>query len=272
MEELSKKRNTAGVALANYPTVADVAPSQDSVTIVIVHGFMAPAYSSLPLCHFLRWKGWKKVENFKYDSRAETIEAHGERLAAFIAILAEQRPDDVFYFYCTSMGNLLLRWALQQPNFPERAKSGKHVAVAPPWRGTAWGRFVDHFAVARWVSGSGPGKQLRKTQFNGFDYLGHHPASLSTLVVSGASSYNWFIPTPNDGTVTVEETVLRTPHFRYNFSWGIHGLFSVTPSLFYLAHRFFLGDRSGLEEHPGLDAMESSPENEKSAASSSGSP
>lgn len=230
------------------------AAPQERVTIVIVAGFMAPGYMQYPLYYFLKWKGWKHVHRFQYDSRAETIEAHGERLAQFVSSLASERPEDEFYFYCTSMGNLLLRWALQTPNFPEKAKSGRLVAVAPPWRGASWGRFVDQFAIARWVSGNGCGRQLRKTEWDGFDYMGELPDSLTTLVVSGSSSYNIFIAKPNDGTVTVDETLVGTPHLRYNFAWGVHSFFCITPRLFSLAHDFFLGITTHLEPHPGHSA------------------
>lgn len=248
------------------PKYADVAAAtsqsskvdQNKVTVVLVQGFMAPKYSHLVIYHYLKWKGWTHVEIFNYDSKAQTIEFHGEELAKFVAKLAKEREDHTFYFYCTSMGNLVLRVALQREEMPDRAKSGaKHVAIGPPWRGAAWGRWVDQWAIARWISGDGPGRQLRKTPLDGFDHLGNHPPSMSTLVIYGDVSYNIFIPRPNDGTIAVEETYLRTPHWRICITWGTHWLFSYTPSALWNAHRFFLGDTTGLEYHGGLEKKQS---------------
>jgi hypothetical protein len=256
MSSTSQKRNNGADVSEVASSSNSSAVSQDNVTIVLVTGFMAPWYASYPFAGYLKWKGWKHVEFFQYDSIGGTIEGHGSDLADYMAALAEQRPDHVFYFYCTSMGNLLLRCAFKSPKFPKSALRGKHVAVGPPWRGAAWGRFLDRFQIARWVSGNGCGKQLRTTELDGFDYMGHHPSTVETLVIAGASSYNFFISRPNDGTVLVEETILRTPHWRFTIPWGIHSLFSVTPSCFWAAHQFFLGHTSFLEHHPGLDASE----------------
>jgi hypothetical protein len=268
---IQKRTDCADVDTKSLSQLLDPV-SQDNVTIILITGFMAPWFASYPLSSYLRWKGWKNIEFFKYDSICGSIESHGQNLADFVAILAEQRPDHSFYFCCTSMGNLLLRCAFQRPNFPISALRGKHVAVAPPWRGAAWGRLMDRFGIARWITGSGCGKQLRTTALDGFDYMGHHPSTVETLVIAGASSYNPLIPSPNDGTVSLDETILRTPHYRILMPWGIHSLFSFTPSSFWITHRFFLGDTQALEYHPGLNALEKEAKEASDKASTSNPP
>lgn len=267
MAEVSKKRSKVAEGEATSQNEKPLVEVQENVTIVLVQGFMAPWYSQYPIYRYLKWKGWKHVEIFKYDSVAETIEFHGAALADFVATLAEKQPGQVFYFYCTSMGNLVLRSALKRQNMPDSAQVGRHVAVGPPWRGTAWGRFVNNFSLARWISGNGCGKQLRTTALDGFDFMGHHPPTLRTLVIAGGSSFNLFIPRPNDGTILVEETLLRTPHHRLYLPWGIHTLFNLTPSIFWAAHQFFLGHSDGFEEHPGLDALDHKVESSPNASS-----
>lgn len=217
---------------------------------------MAPATSLMMVDWFLKKEGWPHVEKYIYDSKAETIEYHGQKLAEFVADLAEKRPDQEFYFFATSMGNLLLRVAFHTDVMPESAKRGRHVAVGPPWRGASWGRAVNWMWFARMVSGDGPGRQLRTTQLDGFDYMGDSPAEVDTLVITGNANYNFFIPRPNDGTVALEETYLRTPHWRAVVPWGVHALLNWSIVTCRLAHQFFSGSVEGLELHPGLAAQQ----------------
>lgn len=229
-----------------------VLPARDRVTIVLVHGFMAPSYSHMMLVWFLQKEGWPNVERFVYDSKAETIEFHGQKLAEFVADLAEKRPDHEIYFIGTSMGNLLLRVAYQHERMPEAAKRGRHVAVGPPWRGSSWGRAVDWLWFARKISGDGPGRQLRTTAVGGFDYMGEIPDAVQTLVITGNACTNIFIPYPNDGTVALEETYLDTPHYRATVPWGLHALLNFSIVTCRLADQFFSGSTDGMELHPGL--------------------
>lgn len=230
-------------------------PSPNEVTIVMIHGFMSPWYSQVFSSRYLLQNGWPNVEIFNYDSKSETIEIHGETLAKHVANLAKERPTHTFYFCATSMGNLLLRVAFQRPEMPENAKIGRHVAIGPPWRGAAWGRAVSRWPIGRKVAGDGPGRQLLNTKLDGFDYMGNTPEGVQTLVIAGTSSYNCIIPTPNDGTVCLEETILRTPHWRKTISWGVHALLNFTPAVFHAAHQFFLGNTSDFDLHPGLDSV-----------------
>lgn len=248
--------NTAVGVEATPARLEDTSLLTENVTICLVSGFMAPWYSQIPVLRYLKWKGWRYVECFKYDSMTGTIESKGSELATWVAKLAEARPNHNFYFYCTSMGNLVLRSAWTCPNMPESSKRGRHVLVAPPWRGAAWGRFVDQFSIARWVSGDGCGRQLRMTAQDGFDYMGHHPPSVSALVIAGTANSNWFIPRPNDGTVCLEETILRTPHWRVVVPWAYHSLFNLIPSVLWYTHQFFLGATDIFELHPGLNAVQ----------------
>lgn len=243
---------------------ADVAKSnlspselQQKSTVILLSGFMAPWYSMLLVQRYLRWKGWPKVEIFNYNSRSGTIEKHGQKLAEYVKALVESRPEDTFHFYCTSMGNLVLRCAYQSKDMPDSAKRGRHVNVAPPWRGVAWGRLMDRWAIARWISGDGCGKQLRETPMDGFDSMGDHPPGVDVLVITGSSSWNPFIAAPNDGTIVWDETILKTPHWRTNIVWGMHSFMNMTPAVFWLSHNWLLGttDGLGLDFHPGLDAL-----------------
>lgn len=248
--------------VANSESEKKTLPPRDRVTIILVHGFMAPSYSQNMLQWYLNKEGWSHIEKFVYDSKSETIEFHGQKLAEFVAAIAEKRPDHEIYFLATSMGNLLLRVAWHCEEMPESAKRGRHVAVGPPWRGASWGRAVNGLWIARKISGDGPGRQLCTTPMDGFDYMGDSPKEVDTLVITGNASYNIFISSPNDGTVTLEETYLRTPHWRSVVPWGVHALLNWSIVTCRLSHQFFSGSTDGLEFHPGLIALEA----EKSVA------
>lgn len=153
---------------------------------------------------------WNAV-SWNYPSRDYFIEEHGEELAHYLRDLAAENPDHPIYFVAHSLGSLVLLSALNHPLCPQEAKVGKVVLLAPPIRGTHFGRWAAQFSIARRLAKAFAGQELM-TQVQ-FDYLGNYPGSLEgVLVIAGNFGFNPILKGENDGTLSVTETVLPTPH------------------------------------------------------------
>lgn len=149
--------------------------------------------------------------NWKYSSRDCFIEQHAEKLVCYLTELANQKPNQPIHFVAHSMGGLVLLAALNHPLCPKEAKIGKLVLLAPPIKGSYWGRWLGQFSFARHIAKDFSGHELMtKTQF---DYLGNYPSSLEgVLVIAGSLGFNPLLKGENDGTLAVSETLLSTPH------------------------------------------------------------
>lgn len=79
---------------------------------------------------------------------------------------------------------------------------GKAVLLAPPNRGSAFGRSLKDFEAVRWIVGPQAGKQLLETEQDGFDTLGEFPPTMDIMVIAGEF----------DSKVSVDEAKLKGPH------------------------------------------------------------
>ena len=186
--------------------------AQDEV-VVCVHGIMRSSVSMSYVACSLRKAGYH-VENWGYPSRMKTIADHGEGLVWEIKRVARMYPGRQIHFVTHSMGGLVLRAALNHPECPEMAKSGKAVLYAPPNRGSSFGRKMGAYRFVRSVYGELSGSELLFTEEDGFEDLGSFPEAMDVLVIAGTQSFNPFISEKSDGTVRVAETALKTP-----FKW-----------------------------------------------------
>ena len=198
--------------------------SEDKI-LVGIHGFMrSKSNMSLFEKEFKKF-GWT-VYLWSYPSEIRTIQEHGESLAKVCDFISKKHPGTPICFVTHSMGGLVLRSAVNHPLCPEEAKFGKGVLIAPPNRGTAYGRFLSKFNLFHEMSGGYAGKQLLTTEFGGFEKLGQFPSTMKMMVIAGTCGFNPTIFDYNDGKVGVDETRLLTPHeFRKVFaghSWICH--------------------------------------------------
>ncbi len=178
--------------------------------VVCIHGFMGAPWNMHFLEKNLRREGWDVV-NWKYASRDRFIAEHAEQLVQNLIDLAEVKAGQPIHFVTHSMGALVLLAALNHPLCPQEAKIGKIVLIAPPLKGTHWGRWIGQFSVARWIAKDFSGRELM-TKSN-FDDLGNYPDSLEgVLVIAGTLGFNPFLEGKNDGTVALHETFLSIPH------------------------------------------------------------
>jgi predicted alpha/beta hydrolase family esterase len=183
-----------------------------SSSVVCIHGFIGGKWCMHFIGKNLKKDNWNVV-NWKYSSRDCLIETHGKRLVKEINSIATKNPEKPINFVAHSMGSLVLLSALNDPNCPEEAKIGKIVLIAPPLKGSSWGRWLNKFSFMRWVTKDFSGKELMTKK--SFEYLGKYPDKLEgILVVAGSLSFNPLLSGPNDGIVMVDETLLSSPHKR----------------------------------------------------------
>lgn len=192
--------------IASAPLYSSVEPDEK---IVLIHGFFGASWNLKYHEYMLKKHGLDTIL-WDYSSREKTIQMHAEDLVTFLQNEAVNHPGQPIHFVTHSMGGLVLRAAINHPKCPLEAKSGRAVLLSPPNQGAMWGRTIGEWKVVSALCQDKSGRELL-TQSN-FDYLGEFPLSMQIKVIAGDHSFNPFISVPNDGTVTVEETILNTPH------------------------------------------------------------
>jgi pimeloyl-ACP methyl ester carboxylesterase len=186
-----------------------LANSLDNKPLITIHGFTGAAWNMYYIAHPLE-KAGMDVTHWDYPSRDKTIQEHAEDLVVLLNAKATKTPGQPIHFLTHSMGGLVLRAAVNHPECPLEAKIGKAVLLAPPNQGTYWGRFIKKFYLVRYIAKDKSGHELM-TELD-FEHLGSFPDTMQVMVIAGNFGFNPFIPTENDGEVTVEETFLKTPH------------------------------------------------------------
>ncbi|MCH9630536.1 MAG: hypothetical protein S4CHLAM37_05370 [Chlamydiia bacterium] len=212
--------------------------------LVCLHGFMR-AKSNMSLFRYkFKKEGWN-VHVWQYPSKTKTIEEHSEEFVAYLDRLKDEYPGSSFCYATHSMGALILRAALGSDNCPEEARTGKAVLIAPPNRGSSYGRFLSKFKKINELAGPNAGKQLLLTEKDGFDYLGVFPESVKVLVIAGTCGCNPTIKGVNDGKVGINETRLPTPHL-YKEVFASHSWICHTPKTVEIAMDFLEEDKDGV--------------------------
>lgn len=205
--------------------------------LVCLHGFMRSKSNMSLFKSEFKKVGWK-VHVWAYPSRHDTIEGHAEEFASYLNELSLQYPDTDFHYVTHSMGGLVLRCALNRDDCPESVKNGKAILIAPPNRGSSYGRFLSRFKKVHEMAGEHAGRQLLTTKRNGFDYLGVFPETMKVLVIAGTCGFNPTIKGANDGKVGTDETRLPTPH-HYKEIYAGHSWICHTPKTVETALDFF---------------------------------
>ena len=194
--------------------------------VYLIHGFMRTSASFQQMATTLQAKGFKP-HLWDYPSRDRTIEEHSNVLVHHLQKTA--RKNQPIHFVTHSMGGLILRAALNNPKCPHEAKIGKAVLIAPPNRGSQYGRALGKLKPMKKYLGSKSGHQLLHSQ--NFDHLGTFPSSLNILVIAGTLGWNPTIDGPNDGKVSVSETRLNTPHYHTTVPCGHSWIMRAKPTI-----------------------------------------
>lgn len=177
--------------------------------VVLVHGFMI--HNSMDrFAIMLQKNGWE-VENFKYNSRHKTIEAHGKDLVKRLnEITVDDRP---IHFITFSLGGLVLNSAINEDDCPVQAKQdNKVVLIAPPINGSKVARTLGKFSYVRKLFGNFSGQQLYGRSEEEFTSVAHFPKDIPILVISGTCGFNPVLKGRNDGKVSVDESCPHFPH------------------------------------------------------------
>jgi predicted alpha/beta hydrolase family esterase len=220
---------------------ASLFPKERDNNLVCIHGFMGAPWNMGFLEKNLKKDGWD-VRNWQYPSRDKVIKNHSEQLVCYLKSLALNNPGKPIYFITHSMGSLVLLAALNNPNCPSEAKTGKIVLIAPPLKGSAFGRWLAQFSLARWIAKDFSGNELMNK--SNFDYLGKFPDSLDgILIISGTLGFNPILKEKNDGTLALNETRLSIPH-EHQFVKRGHKTIVFSKKVCGLAREFFLKPNS----------------------------
>jgi triacylglycerol esterase/lipase EstA (alpha/beta hydrolase family) len=178
--------------------------------LICLHGIMGTKFQMYFMAKNLRKEGFNVI-NWGYPSRSYSIEKHAVSLIEELKILSKKKPGQPINFVAHSMGGLVLRAAINHPGCPEEAKMGKVVLIATPNQGSSLARYLSRFSFVRKVLQNKSGRQLMTKK--DFEYLGQFPhAKEDILVLAGRKNFNPIMKEKSDGTVTIEETYLSTPH------------------------------------------------------------
>jgi pimeloyl-ACP methyl ester carboxylesterase len=117
----------------------------------------------------LKRKGFS-VSNFGYPSREDFIYNHASNLVDVLNSLSSKDTSQ-FHFVTHSLGAIVLRIALAQPNCPENARTGRLVLLSPPFKGSKFARYLRSKDLggklpnwmeitSKWIVGDCTGRQL----------------------------------------------------------------------------------------------------------------
>lgn len=181
-------------------------------TVVCIHGFFRSFRSMAPVAKIIRKAGFRPFL-WDYPSRRKTIEEHTEDLVTVLRAIADQNPSKPIHFVTHSLGGIIVRKAVSHPDCPQEAKLGKAILLAPPNRGSIFGRSLQKYTPVRWIVGNKTGQELITYSEEDMSLLGTFPDTMAVMVIAGTKKRPFFkTAEPSDGTVTVEETRLSTPH------------------------------------------------------------
>ncbi len=199
-------------------------------TVVGIHGFistwrsMKPIQCSLEACGF-------DVCLWDYPSRRRCIQEHARNLIPVLQQIACSNPGRPIHFVTHSTGGLVLRAAVNTPGFPEEAKIGRAVLLAPPNQGSSLARRFRGFMPVEFAMGDRSGWQLMNYDPCDMTMFGDFPASMDVLVIAGTNGNSCLFSEPNDGYVTVTETRLNTPYYFKCFPLSHGELITSAPVL-----------------------------------------
>lgn len=180
--------------------------SMKKENVILIHGLMNP-FSMSSISTSLRRQNYS-VKNWKYPSRSKTIQENADDLVTLLNTYAENK--EPIHFVAFSLGGIILKAALNDPNCPSNARLGKITLISSPINGSKLARFIGSFALGRKFLGNHGGKDLYNAK--GFDNLGPFPEKTNILVISGTFGVNPVFKETNDGKVSTEESCIDAPH------------------------------------------------------------
>ncbi len=178
------------------------------VTVVLVHGLLRTPRSLHWLARALDRAGFR-VERFGYSSTRGAIAEHGQRLAAELRRLVAERPLGALHLVAHSLGNLVVRAALDGT---ARPRIGRVVMLVPPNRGSPVAR-----VLARWLGGFVP--VLRELSDDPAASVHRLPAPLDAEVGVIAARFDHLVP-ESSTHLPGERDHVRLPAFHTSVLWN----------------------------------------------------
>ena len=173
--------------------------------VVLVHGFLVGPLSCFWLGHQLRQSGFQP-HTFAYSTRQASLQQAADALLAYAQTLQVKQ----LHWVGHSLGGLVILAMLQAAKEQRiELPMGHVVLLGSPVRGASAAARLARHALGRRLLG-----QARASLHHAFDSA---PTDRPTTVIRGtqplgAGRLLGSLPTPNDGTVAVEETELSGAH------------------------------------------------------------
>jgi pimeloyl-ACP methyl ester carboxylesterase len=174
----------------------------DNQLVVLLHGLASFPVSMVFLEKVLEKEGYA-VRNLGYPSTRGSVEDAAARVRQEVRDI---NPDITVHFVAHSLGNIVVRRMLSEdiPNI------GRMVMIAPPNSGSLLAQQLKDLGLFKWIFGQA-GKQLSSDNALFFDSLPSPPCEFG-IIAGGkgdGKGYNPFLPGDDEGTVTVESTMLE---------------------------------------------------------------
>jgi pimeloyl-ACP methyl ester carboxylesterase len=169
----------------------------------MLHGLARSSSCMSRLEKTLQQAGYHTV-NMNYPSTSGSIESLSETLIA--NALAQTQQSDTVHFVTHSLGGILLRYFLAHQDI---ARLGRVVMLAPPNHGSQLVDWLQRYSLFHRLLGPAA-SQLGTAADSIVNTL--PPVSYELGIIAGSRAVNVlfspFLPKPNDGTVSVENTKL----------------------------------------------------------------
>lgn len=178
----------------------EIATDDAHATVVLVHGLWLSGWSLLLLRRHLQRCGFSTIYAFSYQSVGRDLLENGTALNAFLLTLSAP----TIHLVGHSLGGLVIRALFQQ--HPQQ-RPGRIVTLGSPHRGSqpanvlarsAFGRRITGRSIAQLVAGTPEDWPLPSRDFG--VVAGSMSLGLGTLFAR--------LPKPNDGVVTLAETLV----------------------------------------------------------------
>lgn len=172
-------------------------------SVILLHGLARSSRCMNRLEKILQQAGYHTV-NLNYPSTSGSIESLSDTVIT--NALAHTEPSETVHFVTHSLGGILLRHFLTQN---EIDRLGRVVMLAPPNHGSQIVEWLQHYRLFQRLLGPAA-SQLGTRPDRLVNQLPPAPCELGIIAGSRAVNvlFSPFLPKPNDGTVSVENTKL----------------------------------------------------------------
>jgi len=172
-------------------------------SVILLHGLARSSRCMNRLENTLQQAGYHTV-NLNYPSTSGSIESLSD--SVITSALAQTEPSETVHFVTHSLGGILLRYFLAHHDI---ARLGRVVMLAPPNHGSQFVDWLQRYSLFHRLLGPAA-SQLGTAADSIVNTL--PPVSYELGIIAGSRAVNVlfspFLPKPNDGTVSVENTKL----------------------------------------------------------------